>query len=530
MTSVYAHASGSSETDPSGTVSGPHEVARNRNASKSEPIYGTSTAKIRRAARRTVPKRNVRLTLYITQAVDFIVLVGSWVAARAILGDYWPEWVVALDATLTTRVSLTSAALFVALYIIALWVNKTYRWHTRLDVRRSTRLVVRSSVYAASFLFAIGVIFHDYLLTITLPLAGTFALAFLLLGRGIAAAICRKVLQRNPVKLLVVGSASGVYHVLGDDIEARFPLHEISGVMISDEINAPLLREDKEVPVTSYSTVVDIADKVLDDDFDAVWLASLDELRDKDIRRVMWLLEGTDVRVYVDPMIGGIEGHRVKHERVGTRTAIQLRKPRFNRVNGSVKRALDIIGSLVILTLISPILVATAIAIKLDDGGPIFYKSTRVGLRGQPFEMWKFRSMRVDADQIREKLAKEQGQSAFLFKMKDDPRVTRVGKFIRKTSIDELPQFFNTLNGTMSIVGPRPALANEVDMYSPDMRMRLEVKPGITGLWQVNGRSDLSAEEAENLDLYYVDNWTLAMDFTIFFKTFTAVLMSRGAY
>lgn len=530
MTSVHARAKGSSAADADGSISRLQEVGLNHGSAKEEPIFGTSTAKIRRAARRTVPKRNVRLTLYITQAMDFLVLLASWVAARAILGDYWPEWVVALDGKLTTRASVISAVLFLALYILALWVNKTYRWHTRLDVRRSTRLVVRACVYATSFLFAIGVIFHDYLLTITLPLAGTFALAFLLIGRGVAAAICRKVLERSPVKLLVVGTASGVSHVLGDDLDARFPLHEIAGVMICDEINAPLLREDKEVPVTTYSTVVDIADKVLDDDFDAVWLASLDEFRDKDIRRVMWLLEGTDVRVYVDPMIGGIEGHRVKHERVGTRTAIQLRKPQFNRVNGSVKRAMDIIGSLLILTLISPILILTAIAIKLDDGGPIFYKSTRVGLRGEPFEMWKFRSMRVDADQIREKLAAEQGQSAFLFKMKDDPRITRVGKFIRKTSIDELPQFFNTLNGTMSIVGPRPALANEVDMYSPDMRMRLEVKPGITGLWQVNGRSDLSAEEAENLDLYYVDNWTIMMDLTIFFKTFSAVLLSRGAY
>ncbi|AQQ15080.1 putative sugar transferase EpsL [Corynebacterium glaucum] len=530
MTSVHAHAKGGSSMENDETISGPQEVGPDRDGNEKEPIYGTSTTKIRRVAHRTVPKRNVRLTLYITQAVDLTALLVSWFAARLILGDYWPSWVVTPDATQTTRVSIISAVPFVALYVIALWINKSYRWHTRLDVHRSTRLVVRSCVYAASFLFAIGVMFHGYLLTITLPLASSLAVVFLLIGRGISAAVCRRVLERNPVKLLVVGTASGVSHVLGDDLEARFPLHEIAGVMISDGINAPLLREEKEVPVTTYSTVVDIADKVLDGDFDAVWLASLDDLRDRDIRRVMWLLEGTDVRVYVDPMIGGIEGHRVKHERVGTRTAIQLRKPKFNRVNGFVKRAMDIIGSAVILTLISPILLITAIAIKLDDGGPIFYKSTRVGLRGEPFQMWKFRSMRVDADQIREKLAKEQGQSAFLFKMKDDPRVTRVGKFIRKTSIDELPQFFNTFNGTMSIVGPRPALANEVDMYSPDMRMRLEVKPGITGLWQVNGRSDLSAEEAENLDLYYVDNWTIWMDFTIFFKTFSAVLLSRGAY
>lgn len=274
----------------------------------------------------------------------------------------------------------------------------------------------------------------------------------------------------------------------------------------------------------------DISEVISQHVCESVLIASVTEFDDKELRRLAWSVRDLNVRLYLEPMLGGISGTRVTSEILGTRTEVLLEGPRFRGANGIQKRLVDIAFSSIVLLALSPIFAAVALAIKLEDRGPIFYKSERIGRYGKPFKMWKFRSMVVDADAKVEQLAKENNVDLRLFKMKKDPRVTKVGRFIRKTSIDEFPQFINSLNGTMSIVGPRPPLRREVEAYSQDMRMRLEVKPGITGLWQVNGRSDLSIEEAENLDLYYADNWSVGLDIAIFVRTFAAVLASRGAY
>ena len=177
------------------------------------------------------------------------------------------------------------------------------------------------------------------------------------------------------------------------------------------------------------------------------------------------------------------------------------------------------------------ITVPVAIAIKLTDGGPIFYTQTRIGLRGVPFKMIKFRSMITNADELKAELAEQTGQEdRFIFKMKDDPRITKVGHFIRRFSIDELPQFLNVFVGDMSVVGPRPPLPEEYERYSQLYATRMLVKPGITGPWQVSGRSDLSAEESEALDVSYVQNWSVLGDVVLLFRTVGAVLSHKGAY
>lgn len=196
----------------------------------------------------------------------------------------------------------------------------------------------------------------------------------------------------------------------------------------------------------------------------------------------------------------------------------------------TLKRAFDICFSLAAIVALSPVLLITMLAIKLEDGGPIFYRSERIGRNGLPFLMWKFRSMAVDADRRVDDLIKLNGGSALLFKMKDDPRVTRVGRIIRKFSIDELPQLFNALGGTMSIVGPRPQVQREVDEYAPEMFGRLAVPPGITGLWQVSGRSNLCPSVSKALDLYYAKHRTFLLDLSILAATLRAVLQSDGAY
>ena len=192
---------------------------------------------------------------------------------------------------------------------------------------------------------------------------------------------------------------------------------------------------------------------------------------------------------------------------------------------------LDIIGSLCALIISSPILLGVAIAIKLDDGGPVFFSQTRIGLHGKPFKMYKFRSMVTNAEELKKKLAEETGQEdRFIFKMKDDPRITKVGHFIRKTSLDEFPQFYNVLKGDMSLVGPRPALPEEVARYGSLYSARLLVKPGTTGPWQVSGRSDLSQEQSEYLDVSYIENWSIAGDLAILAKTVMVIFTGRGSY
>ncbi|OPX07450.1 sugar transferase, partial [Gordonia sp. i37] len=209
---------------------------------------------------------------------------------------------------------------------------------------------------------------------------------------------------------------------------------------------------------------------------------------------------------------------------------LHIDKPRYEGANRFRKAALDRVGALTALLMLAPIMVAVGIAIKVDSAGPIFYRAVRIGLNNKPFEMWKFRSMVQDADKRKHELAHLDEGAGVLFKMRDDPRVTRVGQFIRRYSLDELPQLFNVVTGSMSLVGPRPPLPDEVEKYDGRVARRMLVKPGITGLWQVSGRSDLSWEESVRLDLSYVENWSIMQDVVILWRTAKAVLAKEGAY
>lgn len=196
-----------------------------------------------------------------------------------------------------------------------------------------------------------------------------------------------------------------------------------------------------------------------------------------------------------------------------------------------LKRGLDILVTLLAIALLSPILVATWLAIKIEDPGPAIFRQKRIGRWGEPFTMFKFRSMVMNAEQLKEQLLDQNESGAgVIFKMKDDPRITKVGKRIRKLSIDELPQLFNVLKGDMSLVGPRPPVPKEVAEYTLADRRRLEVIPGITGLWQVSGRSDIDFEGQVRLDVEYIRSQSVWNDILILFKTVPAVLLGKGAY
>jgi exopolysaccharide biosynthesis polyprenyl glycosylphosphotransferase len=236
------------------------------------------------------------------------------------------------------------------------------------------------------------------------------------------------------------------------------------------------------------------------------------------------------VEILVHPGLVEVAGPRMHiRPHVGL-PLLHVEQPHFTGWRRFVKRATDVLLTGIGLIIISPLMAAIALAIKINDGGPVIFRQTRVGLDGSTFTMYKFRSMHLDAEARIAELRAQNPEMGVLFKLQNDPRITTVGKFLRKFSLDELPQLFNVLRGSMSLVGPRPPLPAEVDSYEDHTRRRLLVTPGLTGLWQVSGRSLLSWEESVRLDLRYVENWTLTLDLLIMWKTFYAVLAKRGAF
>lgn len=249
-----------------------------------------------------------------------------------------------------------------------------------------------------------------------------------------------------------------------------------------------------------------------------------------DFRRMAWQLEELKVEMIVVPALTDVSAERLEVRPVAGLPLVHVERPQAMEASRWIKRAFDIVGSAALIVFFAPLMGVLALAIKLEDGGPVIFRQQRVGRRGELFDCLKFRSMVVDAEQRLSTLQQLNEGNGVLFKMAHDPRITRVGRFIRRYSLDEFPQFFNVFRGDMSLVGPRPALQSEVDRYDQDAMRRLHVRPGVTGLWQVSGRSDLSWEDTVRLDLYYVDNWSIIQDLSILAKTAGAVLGSRGAY
>jgi exopolysaccharide biosynthesis polyprenyl glycosylphosphotransferase len=244
-----------------------------------------------------------------------------------------------------------------------------------------------------------------------------------------------------------------------------------------------------------------------------------------------WRLEGSGVTVVVAPQLTDIAGPRIHVRPVAGLPLLHIEQPEFRGMRRVIKSGIDRAVALVALLLLSPLLLGVAACVRLTSKGPALFKQVRVGAQGSHFTMLKFRSMRSDAEaQLAALRALNENGDGLLFKMKDDPRITGVGKWLRRFSLDELPQLINVLFGQMSLVGPRPPLPSEVERYGGDVSRRLLVKPGLTGLWQISGRSELPWDEAVRLDLHYVENWSVALDFMILWKTVGAVLHGRGAY
>jgi exopolysaccharide biosynthesis polyprenyl glycosylphosphotransferase len=248
-----------------------------------------------------------------------------------------------------------------------------------------------------------------------------------------------------------------------------------------------------------------------------------------ELRRLAWQLEGTGVDLLVAPQLTDIAGPRVHIRPVEGLPLLHVEEPKLSGLAWLVKNLMDRFLAALLLVVLLPLFAIISLMIWFSDRGPAFFRQTRVGREGKTFRVIKFRSMYEDAEERQAHLDALNESDGLLFKMKDDPRITPVGRFLRKTSLDELPQLINVLRGEMSLVGPRPLPADDGDFLG-DVRRRLLVRPGMTGLWQVSGRSELSWDDAVRLDLYYVDNWSLAFDLVILWRTVGVVFGRKGAY
>ena len=354
---------------------------------------------------------------------------------------------------------------------------------------------------------------------------------FLLVSRFVVRRVINRLRTAGRLRsrAVLVGSIPHVDAIARTLMRERWLGYSIEGAITPK--NDPRQRSRLGIPVVGHTD--DLTTIVRAQRPTVLLFTAGSNLSTEEFRRLAWEFEDDDLEVIVVPTMSEIASDRVMMRPVAGLPLVHLDPPRAQASLRWSKRLFDVVSTAVGLVVISPLLLAVALAVKLGDGGPVFFKQQRVGQNGELFNFLKFRSMVVNAEEVRAKMLEQQAHdrgNAVMFKMADDPRITKVGRVLRRYSLDELPQLVNVLKGDMSLVGPRPALPSEVASYDFDARRRLSVRPGITGLWQVSGRSDLSWDETVRLDLFYVDNWSFTQDISILVRTVRAVLASDGAY
>ncbi|WP_307806979.1 sugar transferase [Naasia sp. SYSU D00057] len=322
-------------------------------------------------------------------------------------------------------------------------------------------------------------------------------------------------------QVLLVGSASSVDHLAAELAREPHAGYAVVGAVIPGSPRATLPVGGAPV----WSSLDDIPAAMALTGADTVAVAGANELTPARLRELSWSLEPGRKHLVVAPALTDIAGPRIHTRPVSGLPLIHVETPRFEGSKVAQKRAFDLVVSGALVLFLAPVLLSIALLVKLSSPGPVFYRQQRIGLGGRPFGMLKFRSMRPGADQELAALLAAQGDGATpLFKIRNDPRITPIGRILRKYSLDELPQLLNVVLGDMSLVGPRPQIADEVALYDSAAERRLLLKPGMSGLWQVSGRSSLSWEDAIRLDLYYVENWSLIGDLVILWRTARAVV------
>lgn len=334
---------------------------------------------------------------------------------------------------------------------------------------------------------------------------------------------------RHLSRAVVVGDLEDVRYVVQQIARKSGPVYKILGVCLPGARRGGRIQVDgAQVPILSSTD--DIARTVRMTEADAVIVAGPLPGGNRFIRELGWKLEECSAEMVLAATLTNVAGPRIHWRPVEGLPLMHVDIPQYTGAKHALKRIVDVLMAVAALLALSPLLLLLAVIVRMDSPGPVFFRQDRIGKDGGTFGMYKFRSMVVDAEARLAALGGQNEAAGVLFKMRDDPRVTRCGRWMRKYSLDELPQLWNVVLGHMSMVGPRPPLDREVSGYERHTHRRLLIKPGITGLWQINGRSDLSWDEAVRLDLYYVENWSIAGDLLILWRTFRAVIRPSGAY
>ncbi|MEV8507489.1 exopolysaccharide biosynthesis polyprenyl glycosylphosphotransferase [Actinoplanes sp. NPDC051475] len=429
------------------------------------------------------------------------------------------------DVTMYNRWYLLLSALLPVALLAVLVVSRAYE-------RRF--LFVGTDEYLRVFRGGVGLIATSAVVSyaLELDLARSYVLAALPTAI-VSAVVLRFALRKrlhvkrargeNLRRVLVVGHELSVIGIARQLRRERYHGLEVVGACLPPH-------HDGVVDLPVYGTFDDVANAVDAADADTVVVLSCPELDGAALRRLAWRLERDEVDLIVASALIDVAGARTTIRPFDGLPMLHVEHPRLHGGARVVKDLFDRFGALALLIAFGPLLLTVALCVRLTSRGPVLFRQVRVGRDGSEFRIFKFRSMYVDAEARLAELRHLNEHDGVLFKIRDDPRVTPVGRWLRRLSLDELPQLLNVLLGQMSLVGPRPPLPAEVAAYADDVRRRLAVKPGMTGLWQVSGRSDLPWEEAVRLDLRYVENWSLSLDLVILLRTMTAVVRSSGAY
>jgi exopolysaccharide biosynthesis polyprenyl glycosylphosphotransferase len=425
-------------------------------------------------------------------------------------------------------VYLPMAALLTVMLIL------TNRHEGAYDLRRNRSLSrdlygVLSATTTAIMLLVVLVFFYRRLSysRMIFVYAGILIIAFLALARIARHAILTRMRQsgHGVDRVLIIGSGEVGRAVMRNTIAQPELGYRVIGFLDDD----PAKSSTDIGPIKALGPVENISQIVTEKAIDVVMI-TLPWQYHRKIIRLVGEAEQAGVRAAVVPDLFQLSLGGIQIEEINGIPLISVKQTTLTGMNQVIKRAFDLMITVPTVVLLAPIWPLVALAIRLDSPGPILFRQIRVGRHGKTFTFYKFRSMCADAEAELEKLRALNEASGPLFKIKDDPRQTRVGRFIRRTSLDELPQFFNVLRGDMSLVGPRPGLPSEVEKYQNWHRRRLEVQPGLSGLWQVRGRSDLTFDEMVMLDIYYGENWSLLTDVQILMRTIPQILFGDGAY
>lgn len=472
-------------------------------------------------------KAHHRHLLCLDAAIIFVVVALADIVRFTLLSsDY------AYEHTNWQQVTVLSAILAVA-WMVVLELQQSRDVSLAGIGVEEYRRVVSATVWVFGALAVAALLFKVEMSRGFLALALPLGLVGLIAGRHVARRRLarRRAEGRYITRVLVLGKADAVVTLadsFGRNPEAGY---RIVGACIPDfdgEIAEELPSPTGFVPILGDDSAIQVALELTN--ADALVVAAVEHLGHQRTKELLWRLESSDTELIVMPGMTDIAGPRVLMRPLDNLPLFHIAPSRKAGPSAVAKRAFDLVFASVAVLVALPLMAVAAVMIKLDDGGPIIFRQVRVGYQGRSFRILKFRTMRTDAEATKEAQRIAAGSNGVFFKSACDSRITKVGKFLRATSIDELPQLFNVLGGSMSIVGPRPLVPGEGNSVEHFVERRGLVKPGITGLWQISGRSDLSESERIRLDYSYVDNWSYVLDLVIVWRTIRAVLKREGAY